>query len=230
MSSESDRPASTSRQRSFAVRGGHLKSLRMAKGWTQAEAARRADLTDRLIRKAESGGPLEVKSITRLAELYGEPDRPLNPEDLLDDPADVASGPPPTSSRADMLRRWFDGLWNNLDLSVVDELIIPEFEFHAETGVVRNRQEMKDRVLKFRESFSDFDFIVDQVADLGEAVVCYWHVHMTHSGPWLDLKPTGRRLTVHGSSWVQMVGDRFGNAWDFWDPGKAYEELASRDL
>ena len=108
---------------------------------------------------------------------------------------------------------------------MVDELIVPEFAFHSEAGVVRNREEFKARVLKFHESFSDFDFVLEDVSDLGDAVVCRWRVSMTHHGQWVDLPPTGRRVTVHGSSWAQLVGEKFGDAWDYWDPAALYSQL-----
>jgi transcriptional regulator with XRE-family HTH domain len=217
----------TSRRRSFAVRGELVRTLRLRRGWSQLEAAQRADLSDRIIRKAENGGPVSVSTITSLACLYDHPQERLSPEQLLMDPSAAFLEPPPVPNTEAMLKRWFDGLWNHLDLSVIDELIVPEFAFHAETGVVRNRQEMRERVLKFRESFSDFDFVVEQTSDLVDAVVCRWRVAMTHSGPWLDLPATGRRVVVNGSSWVQLIGDKFGDAWDYWDPALVYAELTT---
>ena len=224
-----DSPGRGRGRRSFAVRGELLRSLRLARGWSQSEAARRADLSDRLIRKAEKGERLEVKSISQLAGLYGSAERPLSPESLLVDREETVAGPAPTAALRATLQRWFDGLWNQLDLSVVDELIVPEFAFHTETGVIRNREELKSRVLKFRESFSDFEFVLEHVSDLGDAVVCRWRATMTHSGTWIDLPPTGRRVTVHGSSWAQLAGTKFGDAWDYWDPAALYLQLKGED-
>jgi len=216
-----------SRKRAFRVRGEYLRSSRLSRGWSQAEAARRADVSDRLIRKAETGGPLEAKSITILADLYRTLEAPLSPDQLMAEGVHscVDGFPEPAVER--MLRRWFDGLWNKFDLSVIDALILPRFEFHTESGVVRGREELKSRILQWRESFSDFDFVVEQISDMGDAVACRWRVAATHSGKWLDLAPTGRRVLVHGSSWVELVGDQFGNAWDFWDPRLLYQQLSA---
>lgn len=213
------------RRRSFAVDGELLRELRLARGWSQSEAAIRADVSDRLIRKAEGGGPIQASTITSLACLYDSVANPISPEKILVNEASTILTPPPGPDVQAMLTRWFDGLWNQLDLSVIDDLIVPEFAFHAESGVVRNRQEMRERVLEFRESFSDFDFDVEHISDLGGAVVCRWTVSMTHCGFWLGIPPTGRRVTVHGSSWVQLIDDKFGDAWDFWDPMRVHETL-----
>lgn len=46
-----------------------MRSLRVSRGWTQIEAATRAGLSERLLRKAENGGPIELQSIAILAQL-----------------------------------------------------------------------------------------------------------------------------------------------------------------
>jgi len=71
------------RARSFLVNGQLLRLLRASRGWTQQDAAERAGFSDRLIRKAESGGPLQAHSIAVLAELYSTSERPLTAGDLL---------------------------------------------------------------------------------------------------------------------------------------------------
>lgn len=71
------------RARSFLVDGRRLQLLRAGHGWTQQEAAERAGFSDRLIRKAEAGGPLQTQTIAILAELYSTRERPLRPGDLL---------------------------------------------------------------------------------------------------------------------------------------------------
>lgn len=86
------------RLRSFRVKGSLLRSLRLARGWTQQEAAERSGMTDRFIRKAEAGQPLELKSIALLAELYGTPESPLSPQQLLAEP--LADLIPPLQSHS----------------------------------------------------------------------------------------------------------------------------------
>ena len=69
--------------RAFAVKGRWLRSLRISRGWTQQDAAERAGLSDRTIRNAEMGGPLELRSIALLAELYSAPGSLITAKDIL---------------------------------------------------------------------------------------------------------------------------------------------------
>jgi transcriptional regulator with XRE-family HTH domain len=68
------------------VNGTLLRSLRLARGWTQQEAARKSGMTERFIRKAETGQSLELKSLSLLAELYSTAAAPLTIEQLLTEP------------------------------------------------------------------------------------------------------------------------------------------------
>lgn len=211
--------------RSFAVRGEKLAALRLAHGWTPIEAARRAELSEHLIRHAESGGPLKTKAIPALAWLYRTKELQLKPEDLLANPADLQVASEPSPLLAARVQQWFDGQWNHFNLDVIDELAIPDFVYYTEADVIRGAQEMKQRVLSFRESFGDFDIVADDVRDLGDAIAVQWRAAITHIGPWLGMAATGRRIAFRGSSWVQLVGEKFGDAWDFWDPGVIFAAL-----
>jgi predicted ester cyclase len=207
------------------VRGEFLRSLRKLRGWTQAEAAARADLTDRVIRKAEGGGPLEAKTVAQLALLYSGENQRLEPEDLLLDATAAAESKSGLSLEA-RFRKWFESCWVQFNLDVIEELSVPEIVIRTESGTVRGHAEIRAWMLDMHKSFSDFDYSLEEVLDLGATVAARWKLASTHTGQWLDLPPTGRRIVVHGVSWVELVGDKFANAWDFWDPGLIYEQLA----
>jgi hypothetical protein len=214
-----------STSRSFAVRGDKLASLRLSHSWSEAEAARRAEVSEQLIRLAESGGPLETKSIPPLAWLYRTKELQLRPEDLLVHPAELREAKSPSASLAARVQRWFDGQWNDFNLDVIDELAVPDFTFYTEADVIRGAQAMKARVISFRESFGDFEIVADRIADLGDTIAIEWRAAITHTGPWLGMAATGRRINFRGASWVRLVGEKFGDAWDFWDPGVIFAVL-----
>jgi transcriptional regulator with XRE-family HTH domain len=217
------------RNRSVPARGELLRSLRVRQGWTQQQAAESADVSDRLIRKAESGGPLDLATVEKLAKLYQTPVEAITSAPCPEDRAPPTEGSLATSPMTAKAKRFMEENWNDGRLDVIDELLHPEFKFHHESGTVHNRAEMRDRILKFRESFGVSNFVVEEATDHGDFVALRWRCLLTHSGPWLDLLPTHRRVVVHGSSWVQVVDGRFADAWDFWDPGLLYQQLAAPD-
>jgi transcriptional regulator with XRE-family HTH domain len=208
------------RHRSQPVRAELIRRHRIAHAWTQRDVAKTSGLSVRLVRKAERGEPIERRSIEALAKALAVP---------LEALTNVAEDLPPPEGRSmgECAQRFLLSIWNEQDFSVIDELLLPEFRFHHDAGTVTNRSEMVERIVAFQSSFSDFDFVVEDTHDHGTFVVCRWHVAMTHSGKWVNLEATGKRVDVYGSTWVQVVHGLFGDAWDFWDTAKLYHELAS---
>jgi steroid delta-isomerase-like uncharacterized protein len=204
------------RARSFYVRGPRLRRLRVGRGWTQLEAAERAGLSERLLRKAEAGEAIEIQSITILAGLYSTPTSRLTPNDLVVGSNDDAR---PTSQTAEveaLARRWYDELWNKGRLEVIDELSSPDAMLHSQ-GESLSRDAARRRFSAIRAAFSEFDFVIDQLAVLGSLAVVRWHVQLTHIGCWMGEPPSGRRLTIHGSSWIRIEDGLLQEGWDYWD-------------
>jgi predicted ester cyclase len=195
--------------------------VRRRSGWTQAEAARRGQVSDRLIRTAERGGPIDRHSAEVLSGLFQIP---------LD--ALLADGNPPAATAGQMAARaceFLDQIWNHRNLAVIETHLAAEFRYHHDAGIALGRDGMRARVEGFQRSFTVNRVIVEDSVEYGDFVVCRWIFEMTHSGPWLDLAPTGKQVAVPGSSWVQVVDGKFGDAWDYWDSSALYESLRKGD-
>jgi len=222
-----DQKPRSRRSRSFPVNGKLLLACRVANGWTQDDAAAKAGFSDRLIRKAESGGPLQIQSIDILAQLYSTSQRRLTPDDLLAEPiapdqvkstSSHASQAEARASRAEiMVRRFFQELWNERKFEAIDELLSPDCVLHAEGRELYGRAAMYRRAEEF---FAAFDRFIVEIYDLTvqrDLVICRWLVRMTQTGPWLGLPPTGKRLIVRGSTWIRVADGWLVEGWDYWD-------------
>lgn len=216
-----DRPIG--RLRSFRVNGPLLRSLRLARGWTQQDAADKAGMTDRFIRKAETGQPLELKSVSLLAQLYSTPEAPLKLEQLLIEPLGdfLEDG----NGGEALVRRWFDEVWNQGRLETIEELTTPKSVLHADGAMLRGSAQIRRRTEAIRAAFSDFDLRMEHVTVHGDWVVARWHVAMTHTGDWMGNKPTGERVTAHGSTWIRVEDGAFVEGWDFWEEHQATDAV-----
>lgn len=198
------------------IRPGVVRRYRLTRLYSQVELSEMSSLSVRSIRRAENGGLMNLNSVKRLALVLGVP------------PVALYACTDTMARDTDMARKaqeYLDRIWNHDDYSVLDTHLTKNFRFHHDNGVATNPRETLERIRAFKKSFSDYDFRFDDTIDFGEFVVCKWNVSMTHSGPWLDMQATNRRVHVRGASWVHVVGDRFGDAWDFWDPKRVYAEL-----
>jgi transcriptional regulator with XRE-family HTH domain len=72
------------------VSGEVVRRLRMERGMTQLQLARAAGYTERLIRKAEKGGRLDIRTVQNLAEALSQFGNHLSVEILLKDNLAIA--------------------------------------------------------------------------------------------------------------------------------------------
>jgi len=207
---------SARRARSFRVSGPLLRSLRAARGWIQREAAERAGLSERLLRKAEAGGPIELQSIAILAQLFSTRELPLTANELLAGRHDRSRAPSAVSMEV-LVRRWFEELWNQGRLDVIKELAAPECVLHAQGDDLHGHAAVRQRMEAMRSAFGNVDFVVDTLAAHDNMVGLRWHVTVTHTGEWMGVWPSGRRFAIYGSSWIRINGGLLREAWDFWD-------------
>lgn len=209
--------------RSFRVLGNRLRELRVARAWSQREAAERAGFSDRLIRKAESGGPLELKTIALLAELYNQPGAPINPQTLLADRLERANEA--SAVYEPLVRRWWQEVWNEGRLDAIDELTTPDVVLRADGAEMRGRAELRKRTEAIRAAFSEIEVHLDQVTVSGDWVISRWRVAMTHTGPWMGMPPTHKRIVVNGSTWMRGENGLLAEGWDYWEKQEAADEL-----
>lgn len=199
-------------QRGFAVDGDRLRRLRVARGWTQLEAAARADLSERLLCKAESGGPLELPSISLLARLYSTATAPLMAGDLL--LADsLSSGAAETES---LVRRWLDERWNGQRLDVLDQLVAGDCVFHAR-GETLDLAAARERFAALRATFPKVRLSIDDLAVRGAVAMVRWHVRATPARRRAVKPPGGRRGAIDGLSSLYVEGGRLREAWICWN-------------
>ena len=67
-----------------------LRKLRRKRGWTQRDLAEKSGYSERLIRKAEHGGTLDIETIRNLAESLSTEDDPISFEELASDQLSIA--------------------------------------------------------------------------------------------------------------------------------------------
>jgi len=51
----------------------------------------------------------------------------------------------------------------------------------------------------------------------GDRVIARWTMSMTHTGDFLGIKPTNKRVTVNGMSIQQFKNGQIVAGWDNWD-------------
>ena len=139
----------SSNSRFVVVNGHELRKLRLALGWTQVRLAKLSGYTERLIRKAEHGGSLDMSTLLNLAEALSTPESRISVDSLTIDIVTIA-------------KKWvdsFDSLKRKM-LPEIENYLAEEFVFHCPgdpamapfVGIWKGR----DGLQKWLDAFFDF--------------------------------------------------------------------------
>ena len=113
-----------------------------------------------------------------------------------------------------VFRRFYEETWNTGNVSILDEVLAPDFINHEiADGDVSNRELYKRAVSETHRGLPDFTLAIDALIAEGDTVVGRWHWRGTHTGaaPWGE--PTGQEMTATGITIVRVVD---GKITDFW--------------
>jgi steroid delta-isomerase-like uncharacterized protein len=102
------------------------------------------------------------------------------------------------SERAEIIRRYYELLWNEGRVDLVDELLSPDYVNHSpgspdqDTG----RAGVRGVVLAMRAAFPDLRYAIEDIVAADDAVAVRTTMTGTHRGDFFRLAPTGRTFRV----------------------------------
>jgi steroid delta-isomerase-like uncharacterized protein len=117
-----------------------------------------------------------------------------------------------------LARRFFDEVWNQGNLAVIDELTASNFIDHDPMpGQASGIEGVRQFVQKYRSAFPDLHITVEDVIAEGEQVVLRWTAKGTHKGPFFDMPVTGKSATVRGITINRIRNGKFVEGWTSFD-------------
>jgi|SRR5277367_3387529 len=120
---------------------------------------------------------------------------------------------------ADFIRKWFEEVWNKGRMEAIDEMASADVIGHGQgqhatdIGLTQFKRLARD----IRSAFPDIRFFVEDTISQDDKVVARWTARMTHAGTFLGTAPTGRAVTVTGTSIQRIVNGSIVEGWDNWD-------------
>jgi predicted ester cyclase len=116
-----------------------------------------------------------------------------------------ASQPQSTADRnkANVIK-FFLGVFNDGNMSLVDELIAPNYTFD---GQPNSRDQVKAWATGLRTQFPDLHFTIQQILAEGDLVALRWQMTGTNTG---GPNPTGCSVTNTGTNIIRMDANGMG--------------------
>jgi steroid delta-isomerase-like uncharacterized protein len=120
-----------------------------------------------------------------------------------------------------LLRRWFEGVWNERRAELMEELASPDVILHGIGGPndVAHGLDNGFRPLyaKLSGAFPDVHFTIEAAIREGDIEALRWSARMTHSGDDLGFPATHKPVALTGVTFARIEGGKIVESWDNWD-------------
>ena len=124
------------------------------------------------------------------------------------------------ASPAELIRKWFDEVWNQGQAESIDKLF-PEHAVMWGVGRPEGRSqgagEFKQFYQALRTACPDIHIELEQVVQEGDTAFARWTATMTHTGEGLGMAPTGRAMKLCGMSALRARDGEIVEGWNNWD-------------
>lgn len=222
-----DADRNSSLHRRVQVDGVKLRKIRESLRMTQPQAAAKSGYSTRLIRKLEQGGPINRETLDHVVTAYQEE---LVTSTVGGIPSVIKSIEFIICTPKDALERfaflWFDRVFNQRDISAIDELTHPDVALVAEGETHTGRDAIRNRILAIHAGFSPIQVTIERLYSDGNTVIVYWQVDAVHSGPFLGIAATDRKISIRGSTMGVIINDQFIEARDHWDVKHLIDQIS----
>lgn len=125
----------------------------------------------------------------------------------------------------DLSRRWFEEVWNQKRLEIVDELVADDGVGHSEASDASSLPAFKHFHGEFLAAFPDLNVHVEDTISEGDDVVVRWRAEGTHAGEWRGVAATHRPIHIRGITWFRYKNGKLAEAWDHWSPAALMLQL-----
>lgn len=118
------------------------------------------------------------------------------------------------SSQKDMIRAFYERMWNELDKSLVAELMLENVTYRTLIGdVVSGRDDYANYMDKVAGPFADFRVEILDLIEEDNRIAAKLRFRATHAGDFLGYAPTGKALEWDGSTHFTFSDGKISDIW-----------------
>lgn len=138
----------------------------------------------------------------------------------------------PLEQNKAIVQRIFKEFWLDGRTSVLDQLLASDITNHElSKGAVTGRAAYKDWATGFRQGtvmgFPDREIVVEALVAEGDLVAKRWTFRGTHTGEYLGLSPSRKRIVMSGITIYRIAGSQVQETWWSYDALGMMQQLGA---
>ena len=139
-----------------------------------------------------------------------------------------------SEANKELIRRWFEEVWNKGRADAIDEMIDENCIIHGLGGAtgqpVKGPGQFKSFHTTFREAFPDITVSVDDTVAEGDKVAARCSVYGKHAGDSLGIEASQAPVEFTGMVIVRVKDGRIAEAWNNFDFMKMYQQIGAINI
>jgi steroid delta-isomerase-like uncharacterized protein len=113
-----------------------------------------------------------------------------------------------------LVRQYIEKVWNQADLTALDDLTTPAFSYHLGGQPKRDRDGMRQFMEMTHAAFPDWRVRIIDIMAEGDRVAVHWEGQVTHQGSFHGIPPTGKQVSVSGINIYHIVEGKVATEWE----------------
>ena len=126
-----------------------------------------------------------------------------------------------------VVRRLYEEVWNKRRLELVDEIISPSHALHDPnlTDSSVGPDAYRRQVSRFIVGIPDLRFTIEDIVDEKEKVAVAWTISGTHTGEFMGIPATNKKVYVEGITINHIVDGKIMDSYISWDTFGMMQQL-----
>jgi steroid delta-isomerase-like uncharacterized protein len=130
-----------------------------------------------------------------------------------------------------LLRRFYEEMWNTWEFDLADELLTDDFRFRGSFGLeICGIDAFKDYMRLVQSAFPDFHNKIEHAVSSAGEVVARLTYTGTHNGSFLGILATGRRVSYPGIAIFERNGSRLSKGYVVGDRLQLMEAILGQEF
>jgi predicted ester cyclase len=131
-----------------------------------------------------------------------------------------------TEENKKSFRRLIEEVFNKWDLSVLSEIVAPDFIEHGVRGQeVRGLESFKQMLAAARISFPNSNYVIEDMLAEEDMLAVRYSFTATHKGEYMGIAPTGKKISTTSAYFCRFENGKLVEAFPFVDRLVFYQQL-----
>ena len=130
-----------------------------------------------------------------------------------------------SQSKHETMHRLVDEVINNKDLSVIEDIVHPDYVYRTPDQKLCGREALKELFTAYQRALPDLHIEIDDLICTEDTAVMLFTLSGTHENELMGIQATGNYVNIKGMTLSYFENDQISEEWEFLDQLNLFRQL-----